>query len=62
MIEPGHYLKKLTHMSLTLGCYNVTGRKNPYSVYYTSDGHSVKGHMLSVFATQIPYANINLKF
>jgi hypothetical protein len=49
-------------MSLTLGCYNVTGRKNPYSVYYTSDGHSVKGHMLSVFATQIPYANINLKF
>ena len=62
IIEPGHYLKKLTHMSLTLGCYNVTGRKNPYSVYYTSDGHSVKGHMLSVFATQIPYANINLKF
>ena len=62
IIEPGHYLKQLTHMSITLGCYNVTGRKNPYSVFYTSDGRNVTGHMLSVFATQIPYANINLKF
>ena len=62
IIEPSHYLKQLTHMSITLGCYNVTGRKNPYSVFYTSDGRSVSGHMLSVFATQIPYANINLKF
>ena len=62
IIEPGHYLKKLTHMSLTIGCYNVTGRKNPYSVYYTSDGTKIQGHMLSVFATQIPYVNFNLKF
>ena len=62
IVEPGHYLKKLTHMSLTFGCYNVTGRKNPYSIYYTSDGRTVSGHMLSVFATQIPYVNFNLKF
>ena len=62
IIEPSHYLKKLTHMSFTIGCYNVTGRKNPYSVYYTTDGGSINGHMLSVFATQIPYINFNLKF
>ena len=62
IIEPGHYLKQLTHLSLTFGCYNVTGRKNPYSIYYTSDGYNVSGHMLSVFATQIPYVNLNLKF
>ena len=62
IVEPGHYLKKLTHMSLTFGCYNVTGRKNPYSIFYTSDGYTVSGHMLSVFATQIPYVNFNLKF
>ena len=62
IIEPSHYLKKLTHMSFTLGCYNVTGRKNPYSVYYTSEGGRISGHMLSVFATQIPYVNFNLKF
>ena len=62
IIEPSHYLKKLTHMSFTLGCYNVTGRKNPYSVYYSSEGGRISGHMLSVFATQIPYVNFNLKF
>lgn len=62
-IEPGHYLRKLTHMSLTFGVYNVTGRKNAYSVYYsTSGGYRAQGHMISVFATQIPYVNLNLKF
>ena len=62
IIEPGHYLRQLTHFSVTFGCYNVTGRKNPYSIYYSSDGTVIKGHMLSVFATQIPYVNLNLKF
>ncbi len=62
-IEPGHYLRSLAHFSITFGVYNVTGRKNPYSVYFTSQaGQPPKGHMLSVFATQIPYANINIKF
>ena len=62
IIEPGHYLRQLTHMSFTFGCYNVTGRKNPYSIYYTSDGKNIKGHMLSVFAVPVPYVNFNLKF
>lgn len=63
IIEPGHYLKKLTHMSFTFGCYNVTGRKNPYSIYYTTEGgQNVTGHMLSVFATQVPYVNFDIKF
>ena len=62
IVEPGHYLRQLTHFSVTFGCYNVTGRKNPYSIYYTSDGTVIKGHMLSVFATQIPYINLNMKF
>ena len=63
-VEPSHYLKRLTHLSFTLGVYNVTGRKNAYSVYYTVDGPDDKpqGHMVSVFASQIPYININLKF
>ena len=62
IVEPGHYLKQLTHMSFTFGCYNVTGRKNPYSVYFTSNGSKISGHMLSVFAVPIPYVNFNLKF
>ena len=63
-VEPSHYLKRLTHLSFTLGVYNVTGRKNAYSVYYTPDprGGKPQGHMVSVFASQIPYINLNLKF
>ena len=62
-IEPGHYLKAFTHMSATIGCYNVTGRKNAYSVFYTTDGGNiVQGYMVSVFATQVPYVSLNLKF
>jgi len=62
-IEPGHYLKQLTHMSWTIGVYNVTGRKNAYSVFYTSEqGRKISGRMLSVFACPIPYINLNLKF
>ena len=62
-IEPSHYLRQLTHMSVTLGVYNVTGRKNAYSVFYnTAGGSGVSGNMISVFAVPIPYANLNLKF
>lgn len=61
--EPSHYLKKFTYFSITLGCYNVTGRKNAYSVYYTTNGGShLSGYMVSVFACQIPYLNINMRF
>lgn len=63
ILEPGHYLKQFTHMSFTFGVYNLTGRKNAYSVYYTAgNGTQVNGYMLSVFACPIPYVNINLKF
>ncbi|MBR4228214.1 MAG: TonB-dependent receptor [Bacteroidales bacterium] len=62
-IEPSHYLRQLTHMSVTFGVYNVTGRKNAYSVYYnTAGGSKVSGHMISVFAVPVPYINLNLKF
>ena len=57
-IDPGHYLKQFTHMSWTIGVYNVTARKNAYSVFF--DG--TEGYLLSVFACPIPYVNLNLKF
>lgn len=62
-IDPGHYLRAAVHGTITVGVYNVTGRKNPYSVFFESspDG-SVSGHMLSVFAVPIPYVNLNLLF
>ncbi|MBR1488622.1 MAG: carboxypeptidase-like regulatory domain-containing protein [Bacteroidales bacterium] len=62
-IEPGHYLRQFTHMSWTFGVYNVTGRKNAYSVFYTTGtGEAVSAKMLSIFACPIPYLNLNLKF
>ena len=62
-IDPGHYRKAKVHASVTLGVYNVTGRKNPYSVFFrVKPGGEVKGYMMSVFATQIPYINLNILF
>ena len=63
-VDPSHYLKQLTHMTVTFGVYNVTGRKNAYSIFYTSSGGgtNINGYKISVFATQIPYINLNMKF
>ena len=62
-VDPGHYTKALTHASITFGCYNVTGRKNTYSVFYSTDkGRNLKGYRVCVFATQIPYVNLNILF
>ena len=62
-IDPGHYLKAAFHTTITVGVYNVTGRKNPYSVFFKSSPYGeMKGYMLSVFATQIPYVNLNILF
>ena len=57
-IDPGHYLKQFTHMSFTIGVYNVTARKNAYSVFF----NGAQSYLLSVFAYPIPYINLNLKF
>ena len=62
-VDPGHYLKAFAHVSFTLGVYNITGRKNPYSIFFrTEPSGQVKGYMLSVFASQIPYVNVNILF
>ena len=61
-IDPGHYLKAAFHTTITVGVYNVTGRKNPYSVFFKNTTGVAEGYMLSVFATQIPYVNLNILF
>ena len=58
-----HRLAAFTHFSFTIGCYNVTGRKNVYSVYFENEGNTgVKGYKLSIFGAQIPYVSVNFKF
>lgn len=62
-IEPSHYLKYWTYHTITIGVYNLTGRKNAYSIYYdTNNGSQIKGYMLSIFGAPIPYINYNIKF
>ena len=45
--------KKFLHGSWIFSIYNLTGRKNAYSVYFTTENGSVQGHKLSIFGTQI---------
>ena len=62
-VDPGHYLLANFHGTFTIGVYNVTARKNPYSVFFeTSTMGRPLGRMLSVFAVPIPYVNLNLLF
>lgn len=61
-IEGNHKIKKLAHSSWTVGVYNVTGRKNPFSVYYVSEAGKIKGYKLSVFGHQIPFITYNFRF
>jgi hypothetical protein len=61
-IDGNHKVHQKIHTSWTLGVYNLTGRKNPYSVYYISENGVVKGYKLSIFGSQIPYLNFNMSF
>ncbi len=61
-IEPSHHLTLLTHSSISLGVYNLTGRKNAYSVYYTSNNGVVSGFQMAIFGAPIPYVSYNIKF
>lgn len=61
-IEGNHKIKKLAHSSWTVGVYNITGRKNPFSVYYVSEEGRIKGYKLSVFGHQIPFVTYNFRF
>ena len=62
-IEPSHNLKLRTHSIITFGVYNIAGRKNAFSVYYTTtEGEKIQGYKLSIFGAPIPYINYTIKF
>ncbi len=44
---------KLLHNSLTFSLYNVTGRENPYSVYFTLENGKINSYMYSVIGVPI---------
>ncbi len=61
-IEPSHKLTLLTYSSISIGVYNLTGRRNVYSIYFLSEGSKITGYQMSIFGTPIPYVTYNIKF
>ncbi len=62
-IEGNHKVDKIAHSSWTISLYNLTGRKNVYSIFFKtgSDG-KVNGYKMSVFGQVIPTVTYNFKF
>jgi hypothetical protein len=52
-IEGNLKKKKLLHNSLSFSLYNVTGRDNPYSVYFTLEKGKIKSYQYSVISVPI---------
>jgi hypothetical protein len=61
-IEGNHKIRKLAHSSWTFAIYNLTGRRNAYSVFFVSKDGVIKGYKLSVFGQPIPTITYNFKF
>ena len=61
-IEGNHKIHQLTHNSWSIGVYNLTGRANAYSTYFTEQGGAINGYQLSIFAKPIPFINYNIRF
>lgn len=61
-IEGNHKVHQFWHNSWTIGIYNFTARRNPYSVYFTSENGVVNGYKLSIFGNAIPFINFNVRF
>ncbi|ANH83373.1 TonB-dependent receptor [Niabella ginsenosidivorans] len=61
-IDGNHKVHQKTHNSWTIGVYNLLGRRNPYSVYFISEGGMVNGYKLSIFGSAIPFINYNIRF
>ena len=61
-IEGSHKVHRPFHSSWTVGVYNLTGRKNPYSVYYKSQDGNINGYQLAIFGAPIPTVTYNFRF
>ncbi|MDQ7948241.1 MAG: TonB-dependent receptor [Pedobacter sp.] len=61
-IEGNHLVKQWTHGSWSVGLYNLTGRKNAFSTYFTQQKGIIEGNKLAIFATVLPFINYNIRF
>lgn len=61
-IDGNHKVHQFFHSSWTIGVYNLTGRNNAYSTYFSEQGGIINGYQLSIFANPIPFVNYNIRF
>jgi hypothetical protein len=54
--------EKMIHSFWMLNFYNLTGRRNAYSVYFQSDNGKIRGYKMSVFGNMIITVSWNFKF
>lgn len=56
-------LKKKRFKSIwTLSVINITGRKNPYSIFYKTDRDNIQGYQLSIIGEPIPTLTYKFSF
>ena len=53
--------RKLLHSYWMLSIYNLTGRKNAYSVYFINEDGLINGYKLSIFGQSIITLSWNFK-
>lgn len=61
-LEGNHKIEKLSHSFWSLSIYNVTGRDNPFSVFFDVKDGEVRGSQLIVFGNPIPTISYNFEF
>jgi hypothetical protein len=61
-IEGNLKAKKPLHSSWSLSVYNITGRRNAYSVYFVNNEGHINGYLLSIYARPIYTVTYNFRF
>ena len=61
-VEGNHKIEKLGHSFWTFSVYNLLGRDNIYSIFFTVDRGLVEGYKLTVFPNPIPTVTYNFSF
>jgi outer membrane receptor protein involved in Fe transport len=61
-LDGNHKVHQRFHSSWTVGVYNLTGRQNAYSTFFTEQSGVISGYKLSIFASPIPFINYNIRF
>jgi hypothetical protein len=59
-IEGNLRKKKFAHGSWVVSVYNLTGRKNAYSIYFVQENLDIKGYKLSIYG--VPIFTISYQF